>query len=98
MGLHDGPLCRRAARFLCELNKGGRSLPTLRNVNRLLLAIAERVNIQQRTPITERQIVRAANDWVETSWTKFDNQNEGPSKKKVRLPRQALVQILGQVA
>jgi site-specific recombinase XerD len=53
--------------FLCELNKGGRSLPTLRNVNRLLLAIAERVNIQQRTPITERQIVRAANDWVETS-------------------------------
>lgn len=56
---------RRA--FLCELNKGSRSLFTLRHVNRLLLAIAERVNIRQRTPITERQIVRAANDWVETS-------------------------------
>jgi len=29
--------------------------------------IAERVNIRQRTPITERQIVRAANNWVHAS-------------------------------
>jgi hypothetical protein len=56
---------RRA--FLCDLSKGGRSLPTLRNINRLLLVIAERVNIRQGTPITERQIVRAADDWVKTS-------------------------------
>ena len=56
---------RRA--FLCELSRGGRSLLTLRNINKLLLVIAERVNIRQRTPITERQIVRAANNWVHTS-------------------------------
>ena len=56
---------RRA--FLCDLSKGGRSLLTLRNINRLLLVIAERVNIRQPTPITERQIVRAAKDWVARS-------------------------------
>jgi integrase/recombinase XerD len=56
---------RRA--FLCDLSKGGRSLLTLRSVNKLLLVIAERVNIRQPMPITERQIVRAAKDWVETS-------------------------------
>jgi hypothetical protein len=56
---------RRA--FFCELSKEGRSLLTLRNLNKLLLVIAERVNIRQRTPITERQIVRAVKDWVETS-------------------------------
>ena len=58
---------RRA--FLCHLSGGGRSLLTLRNINKLLLVIAERVNIRQRTPISERQIVRAANDWVDTSCT-----------------------------
>ena len=56
---------RRA--FLCHLSGGGRSLRTLRNVNKLLLVIAERVNIRQRTLITERQIVRAANNWVHKS-------------------------------
>src|SRR5712692_6928263 len=56
---------RRA--FLCDLSRGGRSLLTLRNVNKLLFVIAERVNIRQRPPITERQIVRAAKDWVDTS-------------------------------
>jgi integrase/recombinase XerD len=56
---------RRA--FLCHLSGGGRSLRTLRNVNKLVLVIAERVNIRQRTPITERQIVRAANNWVHKS-------------------------------
>lgn len=50
--------------FLCDLSKRGHSLLTLRNVNRLLLVIAECVNIGQRTQITERQIVRAAKDWV----------------------------------
>ena len=46
---------RRA--FLCEMSRGGRSLLTLRNLNKLLLVIAERVNIRQHGPITERQIV-----------------------------------------
>lgn len=54
---------RRA--FLCDLSRGGRSRLTLRNINKLLLVVAERVNIRQRTPITERQIVRAANNWVD---------------------------------
>ena len=36
---------RRA--FLYDLNKQGHSLRTLRNVNKLLLAIAERVNVRQ---------------------------------------------------
>lgn len=56
---------RRA--FLCDLSRGGRSRLTLRNINKLLLVIAERVNVRQRTPITERQIVRAANNWVDTA-------------------------------
>jgi integrase/recombinase XerD len=53
--------------FLCYLSSSGHSLLTLRNVNRLLLVIAERVNVRQRKPITERQIARAAKDWVEKS-------------------------------
>ncbi len=46
--------------FLCCLSSRGHSLLTLRNVNRLLLVIAERVNVGQRKPITGRQIARAA--------------------------------------
>jgi len=42
---------RRA--FLCDLNERGHSLRTLRNVNELLLAIAERVNVRQAREITE---------------------------------------------
>ena len=53
---------RRA--FLCDLNERGHGFRTLRNVNKFLLDIAERVNVRQRTPITERQIVRAARDWA----------------------------------
>lgn len=53
---------RRA--FLCDLNECGYGFHTLRNINKFLLVIAERVNVRQRMPITERQIVRAANDWV----------------------------------
>jgi len=56
---------RRA--FLCDLNKQGHSLRTLRNVNKLLLAIAERVNVRQAGEITEAQIVRAARSCVAKS-------------------------------
>src|SRR5271157_900176 len=56
---------RRA--FLCDLNKRGHSLRTLRNVNKLLLEIAERVNVRQAGEITEAQIVRAARSWVAKS-------------------------------
>ena len=53
---------RRA--FLCDLNKRGHSLRTLRYVNRLLLAIAEQVNVRQAREVTEAQIVRTAEKWV----------------------------------
>jgi hypothetical protein len=53
--------------FLCDLNERGHSLYTLRKVNKFLLVIAERVNVRQRMPITEVQIVRAAKDWAAKS-------------------------------
>jgi site-specific recombinase XerD len=53
---------RRA--FLCDLTERGYGFRTLRNINKFLLVIAERVNVRQRTPITERQIVRATRDWA----------------------------------
>jgi len=51
--------------FFCDLierDHNGRHM--LRQTNRLLLAIAERLNVQQQMPVTEQQIVRAARDWV----------------------------------
>jgi integrase/recombinase XerD len=56
---------RRA--FLCDLNEQGHSVHTLRNVNKFLLAIAERVNVRRSTEITEGQIIRAAKDWAAKS-------------------------------
>jgi site-specific recombinase XerD len=53
---------RRA--FLCDLNERGYGFRTLRNINKFLLRIAERVNVRQRMPITELQIVRAARRWA----------------------------------
>jgi hypothetical protein len=50
--------------FLCDLKERGHGWHTLRNVNKFLLVIAERVNVRQQTPITELQIVRAARDWA----------------------------------
>lgn len=46
---------RRA--YLIDLNKQGHSTQTLRNVNKFLLAIAERVNVRRSTEVTEVQIV-----------------------------------------
>ena len=53
--------------FLSDLNEQGHSMQTLRNVNRFLLAIAERVNVRRSSEITDVQIVRAARDWVAKS-------------------------------
>jgi hypothetical protein len=53
--------------FLCDLRERGHDVRTLRQVNKLLLVIAERVNIRQRMPITEVQIVQAAKDWTAKS-------------------------------
>lgn len=50
--------------FLCDLSERGHGYYALRHVNRLLLAIAERVNVRQRMPITGVQIARAANNWI----------------------------------
>src|SRR5262249_6814071 len=50
--------------FLCDLKERGHGYYTLRHINRLLLAIAERVNVRQRMPITSIQIARAANNWI----------------------------------
>ena len=50
--------------FLCDLNERGYGFRTLRNINKFLLRITERVNLRQRTPITERQIMRAVRDWA----------------------------------
>ena len=51
---------RRA--FLCDLNGKGHSLRTLRSINKLLVGIAERVNVRRAGEVTEAQIVRAAKD------------------------------------
>ena len=65
---------RRA--FLSDMNEQGHSLRTLRNVNRFLLAIAERVNVRRSTEVAEVQIVRAARDWVAKSLSAaFQNRN-----------------------
>ncbi len=51
--------------FLCDMvERGSSGWWTLRQTNRLLLAVAERVNVRQKTPVSDRQIVQAANDWV----------------------------------
>lgn len=53
---------RRA--FLCHLNEEGHSLRTLQNINKLLLAVAEHVNVRKAGEITEAQISRAAKNWA----------------------------------
>jgi len=51
--------------FLCDLVEHDRKgWHMLRQTNRLLLAIAERLNVRQQMPVTEQQIVQAARDWV----------------------------------
>jgi integrase/recombinase XerD len=59
-----GRFAEERCAFLCDLNERGHSYHTLRNVNRILLAVAERINVRQRMPITSAQIARAANNWI----------------------------------
>ncbi len=60
-----GRFAEERRRFLSDLVERGRNgWYMLRQTNRLLLAIAERINVRQRMPVTEQQILRAAKDWV----------------------------------
>lgn len=51
--------------FLAEMNARGYGLRALRILNPILLAVAERMNIRREGLITEKQILRAAEDWVQ---------------------------------
>ena len=51
--------------FLQEMHARGYGLRALRVLNPVLLAVAERVNVRRPGSITERQILRAAEDWVQ---------------------------------
>jgi integrase/recombinase XerD len=51
--------------FLEELSARGYCLRALRILNPILLAVAERVNIRREGLISEKQIFRAAEDWVQ---------------------------------
>src|SRR5215469_16441355 len=51
--------------FLEDMRARGYGLRALRVLNPVLLAVAERVNVRRPGPITERQILRAAEDWVQ---------------------------------
>jgi site-specific recombinase XerD len=62
-----GRFAKERRTFLCDLRDRGHGFHTLRYVNRLLLNIAERVNVREERPITEAQITRAAEDWVAKS-------------------------------
>ncbi|HLY62550.1 MAG TPA: site-specific integrase [Terriglobia bacterium] len=61
---NTGRFAEERRTFVCDLMERGYGWYTLRQTNKFLLDIAERVNVRQRTPITERQIVRAARDWA----------------------------------
>lgn len=50
--------------FLEDMRARGYGLRALRIINPILLAVAERINIRRPGLITEKQILRAAEDWV----------------------------------
>lgn len=50
--------------FLCHLSEQDHSLSGLRNINKLLLAVAERVNLRKAGEITEAPTLRAAKNWA----------------------------------
>ncbi len=72
--------------FLCDLRERGHDVRTLRHANKLLLVIAERVNMRQRMPITEVQI-RAGSQRLdrEVSHAEFHSQNVRERNEKVHL-------------
>ena len=83
--------------FLCDLRDRGHDVRTLRHVNKLLLVIAERVNVRQRMPITEVQIVRAAINWTAKLCAEFHSQNARERNEKIHLLGQELGAFLGQM-
>ena len=80
---------RRA--YLCDLSRGGRSLLTLRNVNKLLLVIAERVNIRQHADHRTADPPRSQRLGPYVLCTDVNGRNAEHSNKKIHLCRQALV-------
>ena len=62
-------------------------------------SFAERVNVRQRVPITEAQIVRAAKEWVAKSCAPSSTaETRETATKRFIYCRQELVPFLGQVA
>jgi integrase/recombinase XerD len=60
-----GRFAEERRRFLCDLmDRGHDGWHALRQTNRLLLAVAEQLNVRQRMAFTEQQIVRAARDCI----------------------------------
>lgn len=51
--------------FLEDMRARGYGVHAIKVLNPILLAVAERVNVRRPGPITERQILRAAEDWVQ---------------------------------
>jgi len=51
--------------FLEDMKARGYGPRAIKVLNPILLAVAERVNIRLPGPVTERQILRAAEDWVQ---------------------------------
>jgi integrase/recombinase XerD len=84
--------------FLCDMVEHGRSgWHTLRQTNRLLLAVAERVNVRQRTPVTGRQIAQAAEDWVaKTRSATCSDATRGTSTKRFIFVAKQWLQFLGK--
>jgi integrase/recombinase XerD len=84
--------------FLCDLVKRGRNgWYMLRQTNRLLLAIAERLNVRQRMPVTEQQIVRAARDWVsKTSSARCTEATRDTSTKRFIFVAKRWLHFLGK--
>jgi hypothetical protein len=59
-----GPFVKERCLFLRDLYERGQSLSRLGIINRLLLAVAERVDLYQCGLLTKDQVIRAARDWI----------------------------------
>jgi hypothetical protein len=95
---NTGRFAEERRTFLCDMVEHGRSgWHTLRQTNRLLLAVAERVNVRQRTPVTERQIAQAAEDWVaKTRSATCSDATRGTSTKRFIFVAKQWLQFLGK--
>ena len=93
-----GRFAEERRRFLSDLVERGRNgWYTLRQTNRLLLAIAEQLNVRQRMPITEQQIVRAARDWIEkTCSARCTDATRDTATKRFIFVAKSWLQFLGK--